>query len=474
MATENDIAQLQAQIQELQQQLQQQQQQIQALQQQVNISPLPGKPTPATKARYKTPHAAPSPNLDLENYIGLKLIHVAGIVVLVIGLSLGVKYAIDQQLISIWGRIGLAYLAGGILFGLSVWLKKNYHLFSAILFSGAMATFYITTFATCNYYNLLQEGAAFAIMLVITVYTTWMAISYNRQQIALLGMVGAYAIPFLVSHDKEGGFLFLSYILLINTGIAFLSFKKSWRTTNGIAIAFSWLIFAVWIASYNLVFHQAIYMTIAFALCYYLLFTISLMTFPVAEQDKAHQTKLLLLLLNNTVFYLVAQHINHMIEGDLNVNPRYPGHPEKTAYVSAAFAIAYTCMAWGFQQLKRQPETLSKYMFIQSIVLTTLFIVQYWDGVIVTLLWLLLAILLFIAGVRVKASWPRLSAMALLAFTLCKLIIIDSQRFTPLQKTLCYILLGCVLLLVAFFYQKFKQVLFVEEKENNDSSTSLP
>ena len=78
-------------------------------------------------------------NWHLENFIGLKLIHLVGIVILVIGLSIGVKYAIDKNLISEGMRIVLAYTAGVVLYGLSVWLKRNYKSFSAILFSGAMA-----------------------------------------------------------------------------------------------------------------------------------------------------------------------------------------------------------------------------------------------------------------------------------------------------------------------------------------------
>ena len=46
----------------------------------------------------------------LENFIGLKLIHFVGIIVLLIGLSFGVKYAIDVNLVSPLVRIILTYL----------------------------------------------------------------------------------------------------------------------------------------------------------------------------------------------------------------------------------------------------------------------------------------------------------------------------------------------------------------------------
>src|SRR5436190_23589430 len=66
----------------------------------------------------KTTQSTGRKNLSwsLENFIGLRLIHFIGIIVLVIGLSIGVKYAIDQDLISEGMRIILAYGAGVALY----------------------------------------------------------------------------------------------------------------------------------------------------------------------------------------------------------------------------------------------------------------------------------------------------------------------------------------------------------------------
>src|SRR5689334_13769781 len=140
-----------------------------------------------------------SKNFRFENFIGLRVIHFVGIVLLVIGLSIGVKYVIDRQLISEAMRISLAYAAGIILCLLSWRLKKNYQLFSSILFSGAMASLYFTTYAAFVYYGFFSFAGTFLIMVGLTVYTAFESIRYDRQEIAILGMVGAYGIPFLIS-----------------------------------------------------------------------------------------------------------------------------------------------------------------------------------------------------------------------------------------------------------------------------------
>src|SRR6476469_1096777 len=73
-------------------QLQDQAQTIHRLQEE--LRQLSGTKAPAPPVRRTVlPHAS------LENLIGLRLIHLVGMIVLVIGLSLGVKYAIDANLI---------------------------------------------------------------------------------------------------------------------------------------------------------------------------------------------------------------------------------------------------------------------------------------------------------------------------------------------------------------------------------------
>src|SRR4030095_9592597 len=119
---------------------------------------------------------------------GLRIVHLVGIVVLVIGLSIGVKYAIDRELISEAARIVLASLVGITLYILSWRLRKKYQLFSAILFSGAMASLYFTTYAAFVYYGFFPFAITFPLMVGLTVYTAFESIRYDRQEIAALGM----------------------------------------------------------------------------------------------------------------------------------------------------------------------------------------------------------------------------------------------------------------------------------------------
>ena len=141
--------------------------------------------------------------LDIEKFIGENLINKIGIIITVIGVAIGAKYSIEHDLISPLTRIILGYLVGAGLLGFGIKLKQKFENYSAVLVSGAMAIFYFITFAAYSFYNLFPQGMAFALMIVFTVFTVVAAINYNRQVIALIGLVGAYAIPFLLSEGSD-------------------------------------------------------------------------------------------------------------------------------------------------------------------------------------------------------------------------------------------------------------------------------
>ena len=123
MTDEQKINELQRKIDNLSSQMKNYEQQVSALKHELNsLRAKDLQPIPPIVPR------GTSQNFKFENVIGLRIIHLVGIVVLVIGLSIGVKYAIDRQLISEGARIICAYAAGVVLYVLSWRLKKKYQL----------------------------------------------------------------------------------------------------------------------------------------------------------------------------------------------------------------------------------------------------------------------------------------------------------------------------------------------------------
>ena len=164
--------------------------------------------------------------IDLEKFIGENLINKIGIAITIIGVAIGAKYSIDNGLISPLTRIILGYCSGLALLGFGFKLKKNYESYSAVLVSGAIAIMYFITYAAYDLYSLIPQLAAFGLMVLFTGFTIITSIHYNRQVIALIGLVGAYAVPFLLSNGSGQVAVLFTYVTIINVGILFIAFKK--------------------------------------------------------------------------------------------------------------------------------------------------------------------------------------------------------------------------------------------------------
>lgn len=183
---------------------------------------------------------------NLEEFVGKNLISLIGIVVLILGVGIGAKYAIDNNWISPLTRIIIGYIFGFGLVGLAIKFRRDYLNFSAVLISGGMTIMYFVTFFAYSSYHLLSQLPAFGLMVMFTAVTVAAALIYNRQVIAHIGLVGAYAVPFLLSDDSGNYLALFIYMAVVNTGILAISLTKNWKPIFYTSSLFTWAIFCGW------------------------------------------------------------------------------------------------------------------------------------------------------------------------------------------------------------------------------------
>lgn len=242
---------------------------------------------------------------ELEKFIGENLISKIGILVLIIGVGIGAKYAIDQGWITPLMRVAFSYAIGFGLIALAVKLKAKYLNFSAVLLSGAMAIMYFITYFAYAIYKLMPQSAAFVLMVMFTIFTVASALMYNRQVIAHIGLVGAYAVPFLLSNNS-GNYAFLfTYMALVNAGILAISVKRNWKPLTYTSFLFTWLTYGGWYAAkydeayFNL---ALIFLGIFFA-TFHLVTVLQHKFFKVEDEKEQFPAGLVLTILNSAVFY---------------------------------------------------------------------------------------------------------------------------------------------------------------------------
>ncbi len=255
---------------------------------------------------------AESARSDLEKFIGENLISKIGIVILVLGVGIGAKYAIDNGWISPLLRVVFGYVMGFGLLGFAVRFKGKYLNFSAVLLSGGMAIMYFVTYFAYSSYALINQPTAFALMVIFTVFTVASALVYDRQVIAHIGLVGAYAVPFLLSNNS-GNYLFLfTYMSVINGGILAISIKRYWKPLFFTSSGFTWLIFAVWMGTkYS---PEHLYLALTFLAIFFALFYAAAIIQGLKQPAKDYVENLIPTIGTVFIFYCFCLAINASIE----------------------------------------------------------------------------------------------------------------------------------------------------------------
>ncbi len=325
-------------------------------------------------------------NFNFEEFIGGKLITIIGIAVLVIGLAIGVKYAIDKDLITPLTRIILAYVAGGILLTIAFRLKEKFKSFSAVLLSGGMASLYFTTFAAYSMYDLFPQLVAFLIMLVFTAFTVFAATVYSLEIIGIIGLVGAYFVPVLLSDGTGKIEVMLSYMTIINVGILVLSFKKQWKVLNHFAFGLSWIIYSAWfLDKYN--YENYLATASIFAFLFFIIFYVSTMAYKVIKHEKFNAIDIIRIATNSFIFYGFgyAALNNSLCENYLGL----------FTVLNALIHLVFSYIVFKNKMLDR-----NLFYFLIALVLTfiTIAVPVQLEGNWVTLFWSAEAFLLFFIG----------------------------------------------------------------------------
>lgn len=243
-------------------------------------------------------------NPDLEKFIGENLVSKIGIAILVLAIGFFVKFAIDNNWIGAVGRVGIGILCGGILVSLAHRLRNSYKAFSSVLAGGGLAVFYFTITLAYHQFNLFSQATAFIIMIVITIFAVGLSILYNRQELAVIALVGGFAAPFLVSSGSGNYKVLFTYLLILNTGLLVIAYNKAWRIMNALAFIFTAILFAGWLVSLNYDTTVNTYSNgLIFATAFYLLFFFINIANNIKENKKFIAADFSILLINTGLYF---------------------------------------------------------------------------------------------------------------------------------------------------------------------------
>jgi uncharacterized membrane protein len=361
---------------------------------------------------------------NLEEYIGGNLVNKIGILILVVGVGIFMKYAIDSELIGPLGRVTLGYAAGAILLLLAYGLRKKYAAYSAVLLSGGVATLYFSTFVAYDFYALLPHTLAFALMVAVTIFTVYAATAFNQEVIGVMGLVGAYAVPMLLSQDSGRIAALFTYMAIINTGVVVLAYQKEWRLMNGAAFVITWLIFGIWFFfTYEVATH--FYIALSFGFVFFLIF-FTVLSFYQHAREQLHAPNAVFLLSNAFLFY-----------GFTIATLSGSSHSQLESVFTFVYALLHAGVAYCIYYKK-----WSKHLFYLitslSLLFFTLTIPIQWSGVSVTFIWAAEALILY--GISQRVAEPFYIRSAFVIAGLSVLSLLDDWKVYYSEQTFSFLL----------------------------------
>jgi uncharacterized membrane protein len=260
-------------------------------------------PAPPSRAAAPPPFAQARAKSrgDLEARIGGNWFNRIGIIAVALGMAFFLKYAIDNQWITPWGRViigivvGLGFLAGGER------LRRRYASYAYGLTGGGILILYSSFFAAYRFLGLIDALPAFVCMAMVTAAASLLAARYDALPIAVLGLIGGFLTPVVLStgQDNEAGLF--SYIALLDLGVLALAYSKQWRALNYMAFAATVAMFFVWgLTWYE---PEKLWLTVGFLTLFFAIFALLAVLYNVVNRRQTRWLDLAMVFANALLYF---------------------------------------------------------------------------------------------------------------------------------------------------------------------------
>jgi uncharacterized membrane protein len=180
------------------------------------------------------------PAINWEQFMGVKLLAWIGGLAAFLAVAFFVKYSFDNNLISPQVRMAIGFAAGlGLLVGGVVMSRKEYAVLAHTLCGTGVVTLYAVTFACRGVYHFeyFTLIATFALMVLITTAAFFLAVRLNAMVVAILGMLGGFLTPILLSTGVDNPFGLFGYIAILDAGLILVAVNRRWLFLVALAAA---------------------------------------------------------------------------------------------------------------------------------------------------------------------------------------------------------------------------------------------
>jgi uncharacterized membrane protein len=226
------------------------------------VAPLPPPPPILTTAppqppppppRPPAPRPAPEPAFDWEQFVGVKLFAWLGGLAALFCVAYFIKLAIDRGMIPPALRAAAGFLTGiGLIVGGIFMNRDRYRVTADTLCATGVVVLYSVTFACRAYFKFeaFDQTLTFIVMTLITVAGFLLAVRLRARPIAVLGILGGFLTPILVSTGQDNPLGLFGYITLLDAGLIAVALATGWEEMVALGAAGTFFMQAGWLGRF--------------------------------------------------------------------------------------------------------------------------------------------------------------------------------------------------------------------------------
>jgi len=170
-------------------------------------------------------------SINWEQFMGAKLFAWLGGLALFLALAFFVKYSFEHDLIPPALRVAIGFVlgAGFVVGGLKI-SREKYAITSQTLMAVGIVSLYAVTFSCRSIYHFEFFGPVptFLLMSLITATAFILAVRLEAQVIAILGILGGFLTPALLSTGVDNPAGLFGYIAVLDLGLAAVALHRRW------------------------------------------------------------------------------------------------------------------------------------------------------------------------------------------------------------------------------------------------------
>ncbi|MFH0938039.1 MAG: DUF2339 domain-containing protein [Planctomycetota bacterium] len=335
------------------------------------------------------------PGASMEQAVATTWLMRVSILLVVVGIGFGLKYSIDKGYLGPAGRVAMSLVCGAamVVGGLPL-LNKRYHIAGQGLIGGGLAALYFGLFAGFSLWHLFGAIPAFALMALVTVSAGVIAVRFNSLLIAILGILGGYGTPVMLSTGVENFSGLFSYMLLLGFGVLGIAWRRQWHLLNILAMMCTYVLYFGAVHQPEHYTDEKFLNVFPFLITFFVLFSTMMFAYNLRRRVTASLIEIIALLVNASVVFGGGFEL---------IKPRFG--QEWVAALTLGLSLFYIGHVYIFLARRLRDKALLFCFLGLAAFFLTVTVPMALSGAWITTSWAVLALVMYWMGLRLESRF---------------------------------------------------------------------